>query len=100
MNWTQTSRIDLDAWEKLGNPGWNWDALLPYFVKAETFHTPTDAAREFYPVESNVFHPSRRGTDGPIQTCLPETNDFVSNLWPETCRNAGTSRETDIALVD
>lgn len=89
MNWTQTSRIDLDAWEKLGNRGWNWDVLLPYFLKAETFHEPTEAAREFYPVEASVFNASRRGTNGPIQTGLPETNDFVSKLWPETCRNAG-----------
>lgn len=25
---------DYDAWEQLGNTGWNWNNLLPYFEKA------------------------------------------------------------------
>ncbi|WP_078085635.1 GMC family oxidoreductase [Microbulbifer mangrovi] len=26
---------DYNDWESAGNPGWNWDTLLPYFLKAE-----------------------------------------------------------------
>jgi choline dehydrogenase len=26
---------DYDAWAAQGNPGWNWDEVLPYFVRAE-----------------------------------------------------------------
>jgi choline dehydrogenase len=31
--WTRGSAADYDAWENLGNPGWGWEGLLPYFLK-------------------------------------------------------------------
>lgn len=33
MFFNRGSAGDYDAWEKLGNPGWTWDDLLPYFKK-------------------------------------------------------------------
>lgn len=27
MVWNRAAREDFDGWEKLGNPGWGWDAL-------------------------------------------------------------------------
>lgn len=30
---------DYDSWESLGNPGWGWEGLYPYFIKVSlTYH--------------------------------------------------------------
>lgn len=33
MCWNRGGADDYDAWEALGNPGWGWQGLLPYFIK-------------------------------------------------------------------
>ena len=33
MCWNRGGQDDYNAWEALGNPGWGWDWMLPYFKK-------------------------------------------------------------------
>lgn len=33
MFFARGAAADYDAWEQLGNPGWGWEGLLPYFKK-------------------------------------------------------------------
>ncbi len=36
---------DFDEWKDMGNPGWGWDDVLPYFRKSETNDSGGDAYR-------------------------------------------------------
>lgn len=33
MVWTRGAASDFNAWRDLGNPGWGWNDMLPYFRK-------------------------------------------------------------------
>ena len=67
MFFDRGSAADYNAWEELGNAGWNWKSLLPYFKKSETF-TPADASYAKYDISwSNAVH----GFSGPVRASYP-----------------------------
>ena len=43
--WTRGDRGDFDKWAALGCKGWDYDSVLPYFKRAETFEGGADAYR-------------------------------------------------------
>ena len=61
---------DYDAWEKLGNPGWGWEGILPYFKKSVTFTPPGRMLQEEYNATYDVD--AAYGGDGPIHLSNPE----------------------------
>ncbi|KAF2134343.1 GMC oxidoreductase [Dothidotthia symphoricarpi CBS 119687] len=64
----RASAADYDAWEQLGNNGWNWNSLLYYFKKSTTFTPPVaDNVKNF----GITYDSSYYGTDGPIQASFP-----------------------------
>jgi len=70
MFFDRASVADYDAWEELGNPGWGFDGLLPYFIKATNLTPP--AAGYNYTWNASVW-----GTDGPVHA------SFAPWEWPE-----------------
>ena len=45
LNWMLYFRghsEDFDEWERLGNPGWGWRDVLPFFKSAEKFNGPNE----------------------------------------------------------
>ncbi|CAE6351120.1 unnamed protein product [Rhizoctonia solani] len=65
MVFDRASKVEYDAWAKLGNPGWDWDGLLPNMKAAERF-TGVDPFRVNYTnADPNGVLPSQ-GTGGPV----------------------------------
>jgi choline dehydrogenase len=42
MIYMRGQAADYDHWRQLGNPGWGWDEVLPYFIKSEHRAGPRD----------------------------------------------------------
>ena len=38
--WDRGSKPEYDAWEEVGNPGWNWSSMISAMNKAENFSNP------------------------------------------------------------
>lgn len=72
---------DYDEWDALGNPGWSFEEVLPYFRKLESDHD---------------FDDQWHGTSGPIaiRRDPPHEMTFVHKVFQDACLEKG------YALVD
>jgi len=59
---------DFDGWRQLGNRGWGWDDVLPYFRKSERHHGGADA----YHGEDGELYVERQRLSWPILDAVRE----------------------------
>jgi choline dehydrogenase-like flavoprotein len=82
------SASDINAWEKLGNSGWNYQTLKPYLDKYFTLTRPDSATAEhlhlsWLPADLSRF-------SGPIKASFAGAKeDPLSSAWVETFENLG-----------
>ncbi|KAF5281713.1 hypothetical protein FQA39_LY17734 [Lamprigera yunnana] len=43
LAYVRGNKLDFDKWASLGNPGWSYEDVLPYFIKSENSHVKGDA---------------------------------------------------------
>lgn len=63
MIYTRGHRSDYDHWNALGNPGWSYDELLPYFKKSEN----NLALKDHYHGYEGPLYVSNLQSDNPFQ---------------------------------
>ncbi|GES66036.1 hypothetical protein ATETN484_0014000400 [Aspergillus terreus] len=75
MVFDRGSQADYNRWEALGNAGWGWTDLLPYFKKSESFTPPIDSIVAEWNVSYDL---SAHGTTGYVQS------SYTPWIWPST----------------
>lgn len=77
MTWDRTSEYELNAWEKLGNVGWNWKNLYAAMLKVETF------------LPSPEYGLEGVGKTGPIRTLINRIIPRHQATWIPTMSSLG-----------
>lgn len=83
MTYVRAEKSQIDSWGEIGNAGWSWDDLLPYYKKSEDFTYPTRAQ-----LSSGVtFAASDHGEAGLLKVGYPygllngSFHAIVENTW-------------------
>lgn len=80
MIYMRGNRDDYNHWERLGNPGWGYEEVLPYFINAENNQTFSDR-----------YH----GNEGPLSVIShPANNPLVERYFAAT-EDAGINFNPD-----
>jgi choline dehydrogenase len=71
---------DFDTWAQMGNPGWSYSDVLPFFRRMETY---TEGDDEF------------RGRDGPLRVTNPEPRDKLYATLIKAAGQVGIAHNPD-----
>ena len=80
MIYVRGHRSDYDHWEALGNEGWGYDDVLPYFKRGERFEPGGDE-----------YH----GSDGAVNVTTPRSPRPLSRTFVDAAVEAGHPRNAD-----
>ncbi|SIT56064.1 Choline dehydrogenase, a flavoprotein [Mesorhizobium prunaredense] len=83
MIFVRGAQTDFDAWEELGNNGWGWNSVLPYFRKMETADKYT---------ENDAY----RGGMGPLRVSTVRWRVPVSQTFIDSFVNLGVPLNPDL----
>ncbi|KAH0263823.1 alcohol oxidase, partial [Aureobasidium melanogenum] len=80
MCWDRASVAEYDAWEHIGNPGWNWDSMITSMLKVENYTQSVHPGQE---IDQGV------GVDGPIHATINRIQPTDQDTWFPTMKNYG-----------
>ena len=80
MVYVRAHRWDYDYWAELGNPGWSYEEVLPYFRKAE---------------HNEDFNDEYHGQDGPLNVMYPRNRGKLNRPFLDACKLNGIPENPD-----
>lgn len=81
MGWTRGHANDFNGWAEAGCPGWDYDSVLPYFKRSETWH---GAPNKF------------RGDKGPLHVSNPRLEHPTTQIFIDGAKSAGHPWNPDL----
>lgn len=88
------SAAGIDAWGALGNSGWDWETLAPYYHKFFTLHIPDKATVQHLGLDR--IEPSLECGSGPIQASYTGTiQNPLAKAWVDTFNNLEFGVDSD-----
>ncbi|MGH3971709.1 MAG: GMC family oxidoreductase [Pseudonocardiaceae bacterium] len=78
MVYIRGNRRNFDTWDQLGNHGWSYAEVLPYFKKSETYHGP-----------ASQYH----GDNGPMPIIDLQKPSVVSHAFVEAAAELGATHK-------
>ncbi|GBE79001.1 Dehydrogenase citC [Sparassis crispa] len=87
--WNKPSRDYLQAFEELGNPGWNWEAFEKYSKRAERFMKP------HHDLDILTYDMAYRGDAGAVVTSFPVVLSNIERPMAEALAKHGITHVTD-----
>lgn len=86
-------RSGMDAWEKLGNPGWGWEGVSSYIRKFHTAAPPSDPARNT--LKEVLYEQKHQGGNGPVKVSFGDHYMPYYGAWMESFKALGHPQTED-----
>ncbi|KAF1978065.1 putative aryl-alcohol dehydrogenase [Bimuria novae-zelandiae CBS 107.79] len=91
------TKRNFDSWEALGNKGWSFKELAPYYRKCHTFYPASPETHELLSLD--YMNPDNQGKDGPVRVCFPSgTYGPYQKAWMSAFKGAGVGNDRDPIL--
>jgi choline dehydrogenase len=95
LAFTHASQQNINDWGSLGNDGWSWDDIFPYYLKSENF----TAAPASVTADLNISYidPQLHGVEGQIHNGFPHPGFATpfDEAWPRTYDALGLGISSD-----
>ncbi|KAL1963327.1 hypothetical protein VTN77DRAFT_8448 [Rasamsonia byssochlamydoides] len=93
MAYTRAQDVQVDAWSAIGNEGWDWNSLWPYYLKSEAFTAPNQTQQ----AAGASYNPTYHGLTGPLDVGFTEMlPNNLSSLLNKTYQALGIPWTEDV----
>ncbi|KAI2623807.1 hypothetical protein GGS21DRAFT_494132 [Xylaria nigripes] len=87
------SRTSIDNWGRMGNKGWYYDDLAPYFKKFATSHSPSPEVQES--LGGMWYYRDDLNGNGPVQLSFDDQYAVTNENWFKTFSEMGLEMTDD-----